>query len=179
MSRADRQFDAFVTTNLDGLVRTAYLIVWDEHEAEDLVQECLFRVARRWTRISRMQHPLAYARRVLVNVALDDAKRRSRRGAELDGATGAIDAMVRGPAAETPAIDRLDTRAELVSALAALGPRQRAVLVLRYFLDLTEADTAQALGCSVGTVKSSSAKALARLRQSLDTDQPLREAPEP
>src|SRR6202023_1573030 len=71
-SRSREEFDHFVVDSVDGLLRAAYLIVWDFAEAEDLVQECLFRVARRWERVSGMEVPLAYARRVLVNLALDD-----------------------------------------------------------------------------------------------------------
>ncbi len=74
---------------------------------------------------------------------------------------------------------RLESRAELIAALRALPPRQRAVIVLRYFLDLSEAETAQALDCSVGTVKNTSSKALAHLRESLDPDQRLPEVREP
>ena len=74
--RAD--FDRFVSDNTDGLLRTAYLIVWDLPEAEDLVQETLLKVAKRWPRIRRTKHPVAYARRILVNLALDGAARRSR-----------------------------------------------------------------------------------------------------
>lgn len=77
MSRPD--FDRFVAESTDGLLRTAYLIAWDLHEAEDLVQETLFRVARRWPKVSRMDHPVAYARRILVNLALEGNSKRSRR----------------------------------------------------------------------------------------------------
>src|SRR5205809_4429791 len=69
MNRQD--FDRFVANSTDSLLRTAYLIVWDLPEAEDLVQETLFKVARRWPKVSRMEHPAAYARRILVNLALD------------------------------------------------------------------------------------------------------------
>ena|ERR1039458_9848744 len=66
-------FDEFVAGNLEQLLKTAYLITWDAGEAEDLVQECLFKVARRWPRVRGMAQPLAYARRILVNLALDAA----------------------------------------------------------------------------------------------------------
>ncbi len=153
-------FDQFVAGHVDELVRTAYLIVWDEAEAEDLVQECLFKVARRWPRIRRMEQPCAYARRILVNLALDGARGRSRRRSELEP----------GDAAGSIAVDPLagiDTRAELLQALGQLPARQRAVLVLRYFNDLTEAQVAEVLGCSPGTVKSSASRGLARLREAL------------
>jgi len=158
--RVMADFDKFVAAHVDDLLRTAYLIVWDEGEAEDLVQECLFKVARRWSRVRRMEQPKAYARRILVNLALDDARRRARRRRELE------------PAATTNlwAVDPLqsiETRAELVQALGELHERQRAVLVLRYFNDLTEAQVADVLGCSPGTVKSSASRGLARLREAL------------
>jgi RNA polymerase sigma-70 factor (sigma-E family) len=153
-------FDQFVATHVDDLLRTAYLIVWEEAEAEDLVQECLLKVARRWSRVRRMEQPRAYARRVLVNLALDGARGRARRRSELGTE----------PAASPIAVDplpALDTRAELLQALGQLPARQRAVLVLRYFNDLTEAQVAEVLGCSPGTVKSSTSRGLARLREVL------------
>jgi RNA polymerase sigma-70 factor (sigma-E family) len=154
------EFDEFVSTHVDDLLRTAYLIVWDSAEAEDLVQECLLKVARRWPRIRRMDQPRAYARRVLVNLALDGARGRARRRSELEP-RGAASASAFDPVAA------LDARAELLQALGQLPERQRAVLVLRYFNDLTEAQVAEALGCSPGTVKSSASRGLARLRAAL------------
>src|SRR5436305_14970761 len=82
-------FDQFVAAHVDDLLRTAYLIVWDEAEAEDLVQECLLKVARRWPRIRRMDQRRAYARRILVNLALDGARGRARRRSELEQGTSA------------------------------------------------------------------------------------------
>jgi RNA polymerase sigma-70 factor (sigma-E family) len=154
-------FNEFVAGSLDQLLRTAYLITWDAGEAEDLVQECLFKVARRWPRVRRMDHPRAYARRMLVNLALDDSRARARRRSELDESPAV---------AEEPDWDvlaALETRAELLDALARLTPRQRSVLVLRYFNDLTEAETAEVLGFSPGTVKSNASRGLARLREVL------------
>jgi RNA polymerase sigma-70 factor (sigma-E family) len=153
-------FDQFVATHVDDLLRTAYLIVWDEGEAEDLVQECLLKVARRWPRVRRMEQPRAYARRILVNLALDGARGRAQRRRELE------------PEAPTSLfaadpLPALEVRAELLQALGQLQQRQRAVLVLRYFNDLTEAQVAEVLGCSPGTVKSSASRGLARLREAL------------
>jgi RNA polymerase sigma-70 factor (sigma-E family) len=153
-------FDQFVATHVDDLLRTAYLIVWDEAEAEDLVQECLWKVARRWPRIRRMEQPRAYARRILVNLALDGARGRARRRSELE--TGSTT----DPIAVDP-LSTFDTRAELLQALGQLPARQRAVIVLRYFNDLSEAQVAEILGCSPGTVKSSASRGLARLREAL------------
>ena len=79
-------FDRFVGDNSDGLLRTAYLMVGDLHEAEDLVQETLFKVASRWPRVSRMDNPVAYARRIVVNLALHGSSKRSRNRAELKAA---------------------------------------------------------------------------------------------
>jgi RNA polymerase sigma factor (sigma-70 family) len=107
-----------------------------------------------------MEQPKAYARRILVNLALDDARRRARRRRELEP----------GDATSLWAVDplqALETRAELLQALGQLHERQRAVLVLRYFNDLTEAQVAEVLGCSPGTVKSSASRGLARLREAL------------
>jgi RNA polymerase sigma-70 factor (sigma-E family) len=154
-------FDDFVSANAEPLLRTAYLIVWDAGEAEDLVQECLLKVARRWPRVREMDQPRAYARRILVNLATDGAHRRAMRRSELEIEPARAD----GPA-EDP-LEGLETREELLEALALLTPRQRAVLVLRYFNDLTEAQTAEALGCSPGTVKSNTSRGLARLREVL------------
>ena len=153
-------FDEFVVAHADDLLRTAYLIVWDEAEAEDLVQECLLKVARRWPRVRRMQQPRAYARRILVNLAVDGARGRARRRSELESGAAA------NPIAFDP-LPALDTRAELLQVLGQLPVRQRAVLVLRYFNDLTEAQVAEVLGCSPGTVKSSASRGLARLREAL------------
>jgi RNA polymerase sigma-70 factor (sigma-E family) len=155
--RAD--FDRFVADSTDTLLRTAYLIVWDLGEAEDLVQETLLQVARRWPRVRRMEHPIAYARRILVNRALGGASRRSRRRQELSTAAPPERPDDRS---ERNAFDAHD---ELMNALAMLPPRQRAVLVLRYFLDLPEAEVAAAMKCSLGTVKSTASRGLARLER--------------
>jgi len=154
-------FDQFVAGSAESLLRTAHLITWDAGEAEDLVQECLIRVAQRWPRVRRMEQPLAYSRRVLINLALDGAGRRTRRRRELDPAPAALEL------AAEDALAGLHTRDELLDALAQLTPRQRAVLVLRYFNDLSETQVAEVLGCSPGTVKSNTSRGLARLREVL------------
>ena len=151
-------FDRFVGDNSDGLLRTAYLMVGDLHEAEDVLQETLFKVASRWPRVSRMDNPVAYARRILVNLALHGSPKRSRHRAELRAT----------PPVETAAqAAHLHIDDRLFDALAALPPRQRAALVLRYFLDLSEVEVAAALSCSLGTVKSSVSRGLQRLGQTL------------
>lgn len=151
-------FDLFAREHAEGLLRTAYLVVWDAWEAEDLVQECLLKIARRWRKVRNMEMPLAYARRILINLALDDSPRRFRRRAELQQPTTVGRAVV-------DPIGAHEERVALLDALAMLPIRQRAVLVLRYFNDLTEQQAAELLGCSPGTVKSRNARGLARLRE--------------
>jgi RNA polymerase sigma-70 factor (sigma-E family) len=167
--RAD--FEDFVAQNTGALTRTAYLIVWDLQEAEDLVQETLLKVAGRWPRVRRMEHPVAYARRMLVNLALSGADRRTRRRRELIGE--ALPDRV-GDAGGSSTIDAQD---ELMRALAALPLRQRTVLVLRYFLDLPEAEVAAAMKCSLGTVKSTASRGLARLEETMRTTNDTRSIP--
>ena len=160
------EFEQFVADSTDSLLRTAYLVVGDLAESEDLVQECFVIVAKRWPRVRSMEHPRAYARRVLLNLALDGSARRSRRRLELEQADTIDERFDERSSGELTAVD---TRSALVAALARLPPRQRAVLVLRYFEDLSESETAAALQCSVGTVKSTASRALARLQSTLTT----------
>lgn len=168
--RARSEFERFVADCAEDLVRTGYLIVWDLAEAEDLVQDCLLRVARRWSRVRKMENPRAYARRILVNLALDGSARRSRRKQELQ--------QPDAPASEAHALEidaaeqiaRLEIGAELRQAMKGLPVRQRTMLVLRYFEDLSESQVAGLLGCSTGNVKSSTARALERLRAELGPD---------
>ncbi len=165
--RAREEFDRFVASSVSGLLKTAYLVTWDLPTAEDLVQECFFQVARRWPRVRQMEFPAAYARRVLLNLAFSGAKSRSRQRAELEPVVVARgDGGRSGYDVADHALGLRATAPELLDALRELPPRQRAVLALRYFDDLSEAETAEALGCSVGTVKSTTSRALERLRRS-------------
>jgi RNA polymerase sigma-70 factor (sigma-E family) len=163
-TRAKAEFDQFVASCGEELLRTAYLVVWDLAEAEDLVQEALLAIAKRWPRVRAMDHPRAYARKVLVNLALDGSKRRTRQRQELDDRGFQEDRVDDASGHE---LMRIYERSELFGALGTLPPRQRAVLVLRYFLDLSEIDVAAALGCTVGTVKSTASRGLARLEREL------------
>jgi RNA polymerase sigma-70 factor (sigma-E family) len=171
--RTRAEFERFVADHGEALLRTGYLITWDVAEAEDLVQECLLRVARRWPQVRAMAHPNAYARRILVNLALDGATRRTRRRGELNEPGSPSTHEV--AAASLEVLTKHDTRSELFDALGALPKRQRLVLVLRYFADLSEAQTAEALGCSVGTVKSTASRGLARLREAMEPTWPAPE----
>jgi RNA polymerase sigma-70 factor (sigma-E family) len=145
-------FADFVVARRDALLRTAYLLTGNHHDAEDLVQSALIKVVPKWGRIH--DYPEPYVRRVL---ARESVKRwRTRRWRERT--TDVLPEAVLHDSFDTA--DRL----ALLQDLRDLSPRQRAVLVLRYFDDLTESETATALGISVGTVKSHARDALARLR---------------
>jgi len=150
----DREsFVAWATAAQHRLLRTAVLLTGDHHRAEDLVQEALTKVALRWRRL-RHQQPDAYARQVMVrdNISWWRKHRREQVRAADPPTTPSAD----------PSVDR---RLDLERALAALTPRQRAVVVLRYYDDLTEQQTAEAMGVAVGTVKSQTHLALRRLRE--------------
>jgi RNA polymerase sigma factor (sigma-70 family) len=126
------------------------------------VQECLLQISRRWTRVSTMEQQAGYARRVLVNLVLRGSKKRSRQRAELDAYP--IEGATAADAAEL-----LELRDELMICLRQLTPRQRTVLALRYFYDLPESQVADALGCSIGTVRSTTSRSLAQLRDAIQT----------
>jgi RNA polymerase sigma-70 factor (sigma-E family) len=161
MASAPSSFDDFVRSHVDDLVRMAYLITWDPSESEDLVQECLIRVAKHWSRVSGMAMPLAYARRTLANLAFDGRKHRSRRHDELSAPEpGDIADPSTNSTPETVGI-----RSEMAAALGQLTRQQRTVLGLRYFLDLSESQVAAILDCSEGNVKSTASRALARVRE--------------
>jgi RNA polymerase sigma-70 factor (sigma-E family) len=160
-----RDFDEFVNGATDDLVRTAYLLTWDEGETEDLVQETLLLLARRWTRVGTMEYPSAYARRVMTNLAIDGRVRRRRRRDELRAGGQAVESRPDGAALR--ALGVVEDDALFHRALDDLPDRQRTVIVLRYWADLKEVDIAERLGCSVGTVKSTLSRGLARLRQSM------------
>ena len=150
MPTAEDDFHAFVVARTPALSRTAYLLTGDAHLAEDLVQTALFKAARNWQRIQAS--PEAYVRRILYtqNVSWWRARRVK------ETALGSYDA----PAAPADP----DLRLTLEHALARLTTRQRTVLVLRYFEDLTEVQAAEVLGIGAGTVKSIARQALGRLR---------------
>jgi RNA polymerase sigma factor (sigma-70 family) len=124
-----RQFDCFAAETWDPLLRTDYLMTGDAKDAEDLVQVTLLKVARRWNRVRAMDHPAAYARRILTNLVLHDSGRRSRRRAELWPQDGGAETADQSAA---QALRQVDDQAEFRWALAQLPARQRAVLVLRY-----------------------------------------------
>jgi RNA polymerase sigma-70 factor (sigma-E family) len=169
-------FEHFVAEATDGLLRTAYLLTGDAGEAEDAVQECLFKIARRWSRVVTMDSPKAYARRILVNLTLDGSRHRARHRAELETGTRSDEPLPRESGVSSGVFAGVDERIDLIRAVGELPPRQRAALVLRYFDDLTEGETAAVLGCSVGTVKSTTSRALEKMR---DLVPPTDRWPEP
>ncbi|MGL5818500.1 MAG: SigE family RNA polymerase sigma factor [Phycicoccus sp.] len=159
----DRSFEEFVRARSTALFHTAYLLVGEHHHAEDVLQAALERAYRTWPRIRRLDHPEAYVRRIVVNLVLD----RRRSAARAPDVVAEFDDDIAVPAPDRYAL--VDTRDALVDGLARLPAAMRAVLVLRYWEELSEAETARALGCSVGTVKSQSSRGLARLRAVIET----------
>jgi RNA polymerase sigma-70 factor (sigma-E family) len=161
-----REFETFAARSSSDLLRAAYLLCGDRQAAEDLVQTALMRTARRWRAARRA--PDAYARVVLVNLARDAARRRQRRVQEvLTEADHPGDGRHTGAEQSADHADRLLGRESVLVALAALPERQREVIVLRFYADLSVADTAAAMGASQGTVMSYTSRALSRLRDLL------------
>jgi RNA polymerase sigma-70 factor (sigma-E family) len=156
---ADRYegFEAFVAQRGPALMRTATLLAGDRGHAEDALQEALTRVAMRWPRVVAGGDPEPYVRQALYSVAIDRWRWRSRRAPERLGDVPDLQ-VAPDPAAA------VDSRVSVAAALARLTTRQRQVLVLRFYEDLTESQTAAAMRCSVSTVKSQTRHALERLR---------------
>lgn len=155
---AQARYEEWAAARAPSLHRTAYLLCGDWHVAEDMVQEALVRAASRWRRLEGMEQPEAYVRKVLVN----GVRRRGRLRSSSERPASALPS----PAVLDGAQERAD-RDALMGALARLPARQRATVVLRYFEQLSEVETAHALECSTGTVKSQTSRALAALRRDL------------
>lgn len=151
-SRREAEFTAFVDSASAYLTRTAYLLCGDVETAHDLVQEALVRTYAAWWRV-RPAEARAYARRVLVNLNVDRYRRPS-----------AVPVAMVDERTVDHEEGRVDDRDELRRMLASLAPQQRRVIVLRYFDDLSEAEVAQCLGVTVGSVKASCSRGLAALR---------------
>jgi len=146
--------DALVAERGSALLGTAVLLTGSRAAGEDLLQAALERLVRHWGRVRGDKE--AYLRRILYHLAVDEWRSRRRR----------LEVLVEvEPPGQPDGTDAIHLRQVLVQALASLPPRQRAVLVLRYWEQLTEAETAEVLGCSVGTVKSTASRGLARLRE--------------
>ncbi|MFG2044019.1 SigE family RNA polymerase sigma factor [Dactylosporangium sp. NPDC048998] len=155
MPRADDQFHVYVAEHLDRWRRTAYLLCGDWHLADDLVSEAVIRLHRHWSRASQANNVDAYTQKILTRCWLSEQRRRWRR--------------VEHTQADPPATsylqpDGIVERQPLAQLLESLGPRQRAVVILRFYLDHSVEETAELLGIAPATVRSQSTRALEHLR---------------
>lgn len=164
-------FEEYAAGAWPALYRYAYLLTGHHADAEDLAQQTLLNAHRQWAKVVRADAPLAYLRRSLTN-AFISSKRPQRARLEL-----LSDAPPEPRRGQPPGDGAVDDRLALWPHVDSLPPRQRAVIVLRYYEDLSEAEIASVLGCTRGTVKSTAHKALRALRAAID-DSPDR-LPEP
>ncbi|MEY2247637.1 SigE family RNA polymerase sigma factor [Streptomyces sp. SAS_267] len=156
----DAEFRSFVVGRWPRLMRTAFLLTGERHAAEDLVQTTLEQVYVAWRRVGSADEPDAYVRRVMINA---HARRHRRKLKEFLAPKDDAGLSREVPDSGDP-MARADDRGALVTALAQLPPRQRQAVVLRYWEDLSESQAAEAMGCSVGAVKSNASKGIAKLR---------------
>ena len=152
----DDEFAEFVRRFSPALLRVAFLLTADRGEAEDLLQTALLKTSRHWSRLADREAAYPYVRRVIVTTHTSWRRRRRVHEVLIDQVPERSDAQPDGIAA-----------GRALQALEELPPRMRAVVVLRWYEGLTEAETAEALGCSVGSVKSQASRGLARLRAQL------------
>jgi len=153
-------FDAFVRARLPALLRFAHAVCGDPHTAADLVQDALERTLLAWSRLESRDEPEGYVRRIMVNRNISIWRKFGR-----ERTTDPLDLMDTGTGHHDRHFD-----SDLWQAIQQLPPKQRAVIALRYYEDLSEADIARTLGCSVGTVKSQASKAMAKLRDLVPRD---------
>ncbi|MFJ1760084.1 SigE family RNA polymerase sigma factor [Amycolatopsis sp. NPDC088138] len=153
----DREFRAYFEARAAVVRRTAFLLCGDWHWAEDLAQTALAKVYQHWGRLDRNGQVDAYVRKVLVRTVIDESRWRRRRPETVVDVVPEV----------AEAVKSLEEAMDVRHALAALPPKQRAAVVLRYWEDLPVAATAAALGCSEGTVKSQVSKGLGALRRTL------------
>lgn len=154
----EQEFRTFVAARSQALLHTAYLLTGNAHDAQDLLQTALLAVARSWTRVRRRDQPEPYVRQAMYRHQVNRWRRRARRP----------EAIVADPPERSTRGDlegESILRQSILQALSSLPARQRAVVVLRYYEDLPEADVAGVLGVSVGTVRSQASRALAKLRE--------------
>lgn len=178
----NEEFDSFASAAWPRLRWTAYLLVGDVHLAEDLAQTALVKTYASWRKVRR-EDAMAYSRRILVNANIDRLRR--RRGVHEQTLETYVDDGSHEPTAMSASVDDRDA---VVRLLATLAPQERRVVILRYVYDLSEPMVAVELGISVGTLKSTTSRALAKLRVThdeqadprsvvaaapLETDQPL------
>ncbi|MGN6250380.1 MAG: SigE family RNA polymerase sigma factor [Marmoricola sp.] len=154
-------FDEYAAAAWPALYRSSYLLAGNHADAEDLAQQTLVQVYRSWDRVSGADEPAAYVRRMLTNLYLSQQRPRRRR----------LELLTAAPPEPRPAsASGPEERWVLWPHVAGLPPRQRAVIVLRYYEQLSEREIAQALGCSTGTVKSTAHRALASLRAAVEDE---------
>jgi RNA polymerase sigma-70 factor (sigma-E family) len=151
-------FDDFFRATWPRLYRTAYAVAGDAASAEDALQGAYVKAYASWRRVSRAEHPEAYVRRMVVNEILGT---RRRAWWQRERPHGSVESPASVPAAELGVVEH----DAVWTAVSALPPRQRAVIVLRYYEDLSEEQIADVLGCSRGTVKSQASAALTSLRR--------------
>lgn len=151
----DADFRSYMTARWTRLLRTAYLLTGNHHDAEDLVQTALAKAYTRWRKVCDADNPDAYVWRIMININVDRLRKASVR-------EWLTQWLPEKPAPD--ASDRVAVRGALLQALGRLPPRQRAVVVLRYLEDRTETEVAALLGTGVGTVRSQTYRGLARLR---------------
>jgi RNA polymerase sigma-70 factor (sigma-E family) len=162
-AQLDTEFRDFMHGRWPTMVRLAYALTGDQGHAEDVAQAAFARAYASWPKVRRTGNPEGYVRRIVIN----ENRNRFRKHRVTERLTDAPPEP--GPSAGmADATSQYDERSALMAALRRLGPRQRAVVVLRYWLGLTEAEAAAELNCSVGTVKSQASRALATLRQSAE-----------
>jgi RNA polymerase sigma-70 factor (sigma-E family) len=157
-AKVQERFADWTSSRLRPLHRFAFLLCGDWHLAEDLVQDSLVKAARHWRRIEGSDNPDAYVRRIVINQLRSLQRRPSWR------------LRAQHPVDPTPVADNTElhaVRAEILAALRQLPPRQRAVIVLRYYEQLSEAETAAVLGCTTGTVKSQTHRGLQAMRRTM------------
>lgn len=159
-------FEEFLNQRLTPLLRYATVLTCDPVQAQDLVQDVLLRAQQRWPRISRMDLPAAYVKRMVTNEFLSWRRRRT----EVVVPAAAIDALSRPVADPTLLVDQ---RAALLDGIARLPRKQRAAVVLRYYEGCPDGEIAALLGCAEGTVRSHISRAVAALRARIETDQEL------
>jgi RNA polymerase sigma-70 factor (sigma-E family) len=169
--RRDAAFERYVGLRQHALLRTAVLLTGDLATAEDLLQTSLARLYLAWHRVERQEAMDAYVRRIMVNQYTTWWRRTWRhRETSVDPATLLPSQRSTTAGADLEVVERV----ALWRVVQMLPPRQRATVVLRYYEDLSEAQTAEVMGCSVGTVKAASSRALARLRPLLATEEGFR-----
>jgi|SRR5579859_1719596 len=158
-AKLDEEFREFMSGRWVAMVRLAYALTGDLGHAEDVAQAAFAKAYASWSRVVRAGNPDAYVRRIVINENLNRFRRNrvAERLTDMPPDTGTPDPT-----------GLVDDRSSLIPALQRLGPRQRAVIVLRYWLDLSETEIALTLDCPVGTVKSLASRALTTLRASVE-----------